>query len=56
MTVPSTPPSPPVKLVPPMSTAASTVSRSVGSTVAEAAVSRPTWTIAARAAARPAIA
>ena len=46
MTVPSTPPSPPVKAVPPISTAAITVSSRSGRPAATPPVRRPTWTTA----------
>ena len=49
MTVPSRPPSPPVNAVPPISTAAITVSSRFGSTCGPAAVSRPVCTIARQA-------
>ena len=55
MSVPSTPPSPPVYAVPPISTAAITVSSSVGSACAEAPVRRPTCTTEASPAASPAM-
>ncbi len=53
MSVPSTPPSPPVYVVPPIRTAAITVNSSVGSACAEAPVRRPTWTTAASPAVSP---
>ena len=53
ITVPSRPPSPPVKAVPPMSTAAITLSIRFGSTCGLAAVRRPVCTTQASPAERP---
>ena len=54
ITVPKMPPTPPVKLVPPISTAASTVSSRFGSGVGAPAVRRPTEIRQASPAASPA--